>query len=458
LVSALASAGAVYQIHVALKEWGVQRTPRILLTLGFGLNPMIIYYAGNGMSDALYVFCLVATTRYLMRWIRQGDLRSLVYAAIALGVAYLDRNEAVGSAVLAGAVVFAITFSRTRGTQKSRFMLALTDGVIFLTPVVTTFAAWATASDVITGQPFAQFTSQYGNTAQIAAGNGHYTLMTRIAHDARSIEYLAPLIPVVLIVALVMAYRQRDARVFGPIAILGGSLAFDALGVITNSLEPWYRYFLTSVPLEVLLVGCIVATTRDTTHPNKIGSPGSVGRRVPWKTLAGALFVILMIAPSLPTSVIGIFAKNIQSSESQELGALLLAHPSLQDKQFKRHFSHIESIDAYLAAMHLPNGSIVVDTFGSCTPQIVTTVADPKIFVITNDRDFKEVLADPLTFHAHYLLDPPPTGTDANDALNVAYPDLYGTGAGFATRIHEFPSDGVCSPLRLFRVIRHPGV
>jgi hypothetical protein len=393
-----------------------------------------------------------------MRWIRQGDLRSLVYAAVALGVAYLDRNEAVGSAIVAAVVVFAITFSRARGTRKSRTMLALTDCVIFLLPVVTTFAAWATASDVITGQPFAQFTSQYGNTAQIAAGNGHYTLMARFAHDARSIEYLAPLIPVVLIAALVMAYRRRDARVFGPIAILGGSLAFDALGVVTNSLEPWYRYFLTSVPLDVLLIGCIVATTQGTIHPKKIETAPSVGGRVPWKSVTGALIVVLLIAPSLPASAMGIFSKNIQSAESQELGALVLAHPTLQDLEFKRHFAHIQSIDTYLARMHLPNGSVVVDTFGSCSPQIVTTVSNPKIFVITNDRDFKEVLADPLTFHAHYLLDPPPTGVDANDALNVAYPDLYGTGAGFATRVHTFPSDGVCTALRLFRVIRHPGV
>ena len=72
-------------------------------------------------------------------------------------------------------------------------------------------------------------------------------------------------------------------------------------------------------------------------------------------------------------------------------------------------------------------------------------------------RDFKQVLADPLTFGAHYLLeDPQPVGVDTLDALNVAYPSLYKDGAGFAgPRVHV-PSDGICSHYRLLRVVGHP--
>ncbi len=458
LVSAFASAGAVYQLHAALREWGVRRVPRLLLTVGFGLNPMIIYYAGNGMSDALYIFCLVATTRYLMRWIRKEDLRSLVYAATALGVAYLDRNEAVGSAILAGTVVLVVSFSRGAGAPRRRVMAALTDSALLLLPVVTTFTGWAVASYVITGQPFPQFTSQYGNSAQSAASGSHYDLTVRFLHDVRSIEYLAPLLPIVLFCAVTMSFRRRDARVFGPLAVLGGSLGFDALGVIANSLQPWYRYFLTTVPLDAFLIGCVVVGAPAAAQSLKTAQQHiATRRRVPMRTIAASLFVVLAVGPSLPGSVIGLFSKNIQSSESQELGALLLAHPTVQDRQYQHHYAYIQSVDRYIGGMHLPDGSIVVDTFGSCTPQIVTTVPNPKVFVITNDRDFKQVLADPLTFHAHYLLDPAPTGVDTSDAINVAYPSLFATGAGFATLAHTFRSDGICAIYRLYRVTGHPG-
>jgi hypothetical protein len=105
LVSASCMAGVVYQVRCAVFEWGVKRAPRLVLVAILGLNGMIVYYGGNGMSEGLYLFTLVASCRYLLRWLRDDDLASLVYSATALGVCYLARNEAVGAAMLAGVVV-----------------------------------------------------------------------------------------------------------------------------------------------------------------------------------------------------------------------------------------------------------------------------------------------------------------------------------------------------------------
>ena len=97
LVSVLAMAGAAFQIVASLREWGVSRIPRLFLTTCFVLNPMILLYAGNGMTEGLFVFTLVASTRYLLRWIRDGDLRSLAYSSIAMAFSYLVRYESVGA-------------------------------------------------------------------------------------------------------------------------------------------------------------------------------------------------------------------------------------------------------------------------------------------------------------------------------------------------------------------------
>ena len=102
LVSALSMAGAAFQICATLREWGVTRIPRLALTAFFSLNPMILYYAGNGMSEALYLFLLMTCTCDLLRWMRDGDLRSLAYSAVALGFCYLTRNEAALAAALGG--------------------------------------------------------------------------------------------------------------------------------------------------------------------------------------------------------------------------------------------------------------------------------------------------------------------------------------------------------------------
>ena len=68
LVSALAMSGAVYQMWATLHEWGLTPSARLVMTAFFALNPMVVYYGGNGMSEGLFLFTLLASTRYLLRW------------------------------------------------------------------------------------------------------------------------------------------------------------------------------------------------------------------------------------------------------------------------------------------------------------------------------------------------------------------------------------------------------
>src|ERR1700683_2079751 len=159
LVSALAMAGAAYQILAALREWGVTRVPRLVLTACFVVDPMIILYGGNGMSEALYLFTLVASARYLMRWIHRGDLRSLAYAAVMLALCYLARNEAA-AAIVAGAVtVAAVSYWRAEGQRGARLEAAIGDSFIFAVPGFVAAAGWAVGGHVGTGPRFTHFST-----------------------------------------------------------------------------------------------------------------------------------------------------------------------------------------------------------------------------------------------------------------------------------------------------------
>lgn len=470
LVSVLAGVGAVHQVHAALTEWQVRRGPRLVLTLVFAVNPMVVYYAGNGMSDMLYMFLLTLTTRYLLRWLHEGDLRSLVYSGSALGAAYLDRYEAIGAAGLAAAVVLVVSSLRSQGRARARIMAGSADTTIFLLPLIATFVSWAVMSYVITGQLFPGISSQYGTGAQTSEAV-HLTFGVRLAHDVHNLEYLAPLLPLVLVLAVVFSARRRDIGILAPLAVLGGSVLFDAVGLLVGFLEPWYRYFIVSVPLDVMLVGCILAQRRpvvasDPGLANDAFGSSSVGSRRLRRTrrtkalvanVVGIVAVVALLGVSAVSSGMGIFAGSVQSSESTELGALFLSHPTKNEKQWTHHYALIQSIDAYIGNMDLPDGSIVADTYGNCTPQIVTSVPNSKIFVIINDRDFERVLADPLTFDAHYLFVPDPGGVGAVDALNEQYPTLYKDGAGFAKLVHQFKTDGICATYRLYRVTGHNG-
>jgi hypothetical protein len=456
LVTVAFMTGAVHQVRAMLREWGVSRAPRLVLTALFALNPMIIYYAANGMSEALYVFTTAATARYLRRWLVDDRPKSLFYAALMLGLCYLAREEAVLVALVSGAVVLVVSARRAPSTR--RLMAGLTDAVVYLFPFMFAFVGWAFASLVITGSAFAQFSSQYGNAAQIQEYGSYYHLVpghyaARLAHEGRALEALAPLLPALLIVALVVAIRRRDYQVLAPVAILGGGLTFTLLGYLDNQVFPWFRFYILAVPLEVLLAGSLLASAHRW-RPAASATPARSGERHRLRSpaliaLAGAVAAVVVVGPSLYTTASAMDDPHVGIEEAAQLAAIF--HPSLY-RPPPSDGARLP-IMTYVDRLHLPDGDVITDDAFDCMATAITRSSNPKVFVITNDADFAKILADPLTWGAHYIVVPPPGGI--YNAVTSAYPNLYRDGSGFATLVKQFPTTDICPTLRLFKVVRH---
>jgi len=456
LVSASCMAGAVYQLRCTLAEWGVARMPRLVLVAIFALNAMIIYYGGDGMSEGLYLFTLIATSRYLLRWLRHDDLHSLVYAASALGLCYLARNEAVAPAVFAGALVFGVSYVRSSAVGFRRAWSGMADLVIFEIPFFFAFIGWAIVSYVITGSPFQQFTSVYGTASQLAvSGNVPVTLKGRILQDVHDVFYLAPAIPLIVIVALVLAWRRRDIGILAPITVVGGGLAFSLAAYVDNKIDHWFRYFITAVPLEVILVGSFFATVPAlvrlrTTTPAARPKGAWLGASI------AVLMSLLLLLPSSITTIMGMANPKVGFEEREHLGYIFSNHPTSSEASSSKSFPDVLKIANYFASKHLPNGQVIVDNFSGCIPNVILASPNPAVWVIPNDRSFQRTLADPLVFHAHYILDVDPIGNGRLTAPNISYPNLWSNGGGFAKVIHTFPAAGECPELRLFKVFGHP--
>ncbi len=459
IVTIVSMAGAVHQMRCALLEWGLRRPARLTLTLLFAFNPMLIFFAANGMSEALLVFALVATTRYLLRWVRAGDLRSLVYAAPALAFGYLARNETILAAVVSSAFVLWVSFKKESGDRRQRVMIALTDMVIYLAPFVVSIVGWLTISYVIVGDAFEQFTA---NSSQIhETGFKPGTLTNRLVHEFSAIEHLVPLLPLIIVTALVVAWRRHDSQVFAPLVVLGGALAFDLLAYAGGELFPWFRFYILSIPIAVLLLGYALAPApgppvrfeKDNTwgtRPQRTSSP-----RWGLRAFAAAAVGFVILAPSIPATAIGMLDTNVGVGEtSNYLGFIFHRNLTTEDRGAKDHHAKIMAIDAYIADLHLPNGSVIVDNTVQCIPDVIITSSNARVFVIPNDREFQRTLADPLTFHANYLL--APIGSGFPDFIDSAYPDLGATNNGVTKPIHTFSAGGLCPELKLYRVIGHP--
>ena len=228
--------------------------------------------------------------------------------------------------------------------------------------------------------------------------------------------------------------------------------------LLHNDIEPFYRYFIVTIPIELLLMGSIAASLSPS---NTVSTSRSAAERrwsargpVLRNTLA-VLLVLVLTLPSFVTTAGAMFNPNIGSEESQQLGFIFESHPSVGDRVFEKRFPTILRLSSYFASLDLPNGDIIVDNSTRCVPEIITTSSQPKLFVIPNDRDFQRTLSDPLTFHVHYILVPNPSQVPVN-APNITYPTLWKNGGGFAKSVRKIPGRGTCPELQLFKVTRHP--
>ncbi len=456
LVSSLAMAGAVYQMLSALREWGLSPTPRFVLTALFALNPMIIYYGANGMSEGLFLFTLLASTRYLLRWMRNGELRSLCYSGLALGFCYLTRNEGASAALLGGLAVGAISYSRSHGRRLSRIKTATSDLFLFGVPAFIAAVGWSVASFILTGQYFAQIQSIYGSSAQESLLT-HKTLNGRVIYEFHALGAFAPLLPILLIAAVAVAYRRRDPQILAPLAVLGGGLGFDMALYMNNGIQDYLRYWIVAFPLGVMLLGSLVAAVQTPRAPEVETPPGNRSTAAAVRSLGVLAALGLVLVVMIPTNVStgsAMFNPGIGVEESQQLAYIFKAHPTASDLLGPALYPQSLALGRYFENRHLPNGDVIVDNSVACLPVVIVTSSQPKLFVIPNDRDYQRILADPITFHSHYILEADPAEFP-HTAMNIQYPNLWRNGAGFTKMVHQFRSSAVCSEFRLFQVVRH---
>jgi hypothetical protein len=437
-------AGNVVVLHAILRDLRVRRTARLVLTVLFALQPMMLIYGANGMSEAIFLFFLLLATRRLARWLATTQTWDLVLAGVALGFAYLARNEAVMPSILAAAVVLIVTVVRADGALKPRARRGALNAFILAAPSAFAFLMWAAISWIIVGSPLEQFSSQYGNASQLAVG-GQGIANTRGGLDPQlfvllQIGALAPMLPLATAGALWTAWRRRDLRVLAPLAVTGGVVLFAVAAFLSGQTAGWLRYSIAVLPLCFLLAGCALAG-------------GDKPARLPWlRGAIAAVLAALVALPSVGTSIAAMTDSRVAHEEHELVGFLFDRNPSEGEYTSRNRYGAGRAVSGYLDAMRLPRGSVLMDTFTPCVPMIVLTSKHPKQFVITNDRDFRPVLADPLTFDASYILVPPRRDLGVLDEINRTYPALYESGAGIADKVHEFKQSGGCPAYRLFKL------
>ena len=458
IMSAVFMSAAAVQIFSTGSDRGLPRAYVVTITALFALNPMIIFYGSNGMSEAPFMFFLTWAVRRLILWMIDDDVHHLVVAgAIAMGLAYLTRYDAVGTVAAAGFLVGGTTYLRAR--RAPRWRRALLDLLLVSLPGFAAFAGWAATSWLITGDAFAQFTSQYGNAAILkqSGGAAATTFTGGLAFAGVCITLLAPtLLPVAAWAGVARRRSPYRGVLAVPVLMYGAVLAFQTYTFATGATFPFLRFYIVAVPFAATLA-MLAAPDGRIVEPKRRGrnSPPVAAVTVP-RSRVGYVMLAGLTAVALPVTAWGMRSPNYAPQE-YALGTVLNPDREsvLPQKSIERHiiatFATEREIAGYLDRLHLPDSSVITDTVYGFA--VVAASENPRVFVVPSDPDFVTLLNDPSAHGVKYLLSVPPSGRGASDALNQRYPTLYATGADVATLELEIPNDGDSQPdWRLYRV------
>jgi hypothetical protein len=193
---------------------------RIPVVLLYAANPMTVFYAGNGMSEAVYLALLAFSLYAAVSWYETTEPRFLFGGGFGFALLLLTRYGFILWAVL---LIFLIGFALLG--RKAHRVEVEGSIVAFAAPAVYALVLWCLFNALIVGDPFgwlATNANQGVNAAGISsAGNLGFLhvvgRLIRITADVFPLGFAA--VPAVLVVF----FKRRDAMGLwlGTLVILG---------------------------------------------------------------------------------------------------------------------------------------------------------------------------------------------------------------------------------------------
>ncbi len=411
IVSALTAGVAAFYFTRILHQFGVSRAYRSLWLLIYVLNPMILLYEANGMSDCMMVAMMLASLEGALRFAKTLSIRALISSAVWLAITFLTRYEAVPFAFFLGLGIL-IGLLRTR-TKVSKIA-----GVIIVLALPITYAGilWMLLNWVIMGNPFYFADSSYSNAAQMATGvyttpitvMAHRHLFTALKVVTYFGELFPPVLPALALTVILAVRRKFDIQA---LVLIGATVAVPLLQLellYKGSSAAWDRYFITYIPMGFVLIAYLYSLL-----------PQAM------KSWAGALAVLIFLVGDFQTwqalQTQGLGHGNRVLVQALQSGRLLSGTQTAQSRLVTLSTMAIAHHEANYINTH-PKMIVLLDTFQNYG--VVPWIQNHNQLVITNDTNFQSVLNNPRG-RVTAILDPPSSGLGNLTAINVRYPTMY---------------------------------
>lgn len=342
----------------------------LLITLLFGLNPLIILYSALGTSEMIFLICILFSSFFLIRYYYSHDQLNLLLAGFAISLSFWSRYEAI-PAFIGSMIVLFLNSKVLKGTYGRLESTLLQFGLPFLYSILL----WIFVNWLIMKDPFYFLSSPYSNAAYTSIfrsgigvlENSYFSAFNSISYVVNRALFLAPVIW--LLPVLGIPVKQTSPRLknlllltfltFPFIAIL----LFHSYQLFKGESFGWLRFFIYAIPL-----GTFFAFYLARRH-----------------VITGVLAIALMTV-GIYTSWYAMNDGRIGSEENTFTRKLTNPEITLD---FSRTFLDQKQVASF---MDTQQGLILIDSgegFG-----IPMFSKHPDRFVITSDTDYKEIVKD----------------------------------------------------------------
>ncbi len=360
---------------------------RYAILLLYYLNPMILLYSINGMTEIIYLALMLGVFYHFYRWLQTGSNRQVLASGLLLALAAWVRYEAW----FFTAVFIPITLLAAKTCLK--YDREKIEGIflLYFLPVFYMIGLWFAWNWMIMGNPL-YFLSGPGSAHSQASLLAPQMNEMTILYKSALIFPFALLLGALLTLKLLRAKNSRES--FPHIValfFLGYTVVFNLITLYNHSSFEWLRHFLPIIPFS--FAGLISLK-----H---------------WK---GAVVPGVLILLVLSNAVSGYAVKNVELVE-HDIGQVQYKYPEAA-------IDYIKDNGLHSILMHSFNWFIMLKT-------------DPKLFVDDYDgKDFEEALRQPYG-NCSYIL------VTAHDILHIdkilrTYPSLGATGRPEVTLLRDF--------------------
>ena len=436
IVSALLMATMVSAMRRWLEECGLRRLGRVSIAVLLALHPFVLLFASNGMSEASMLCFLVIAANRLSRWWERETPLDLIACGLALAMAYLSRYEVGLAILLVGVTVFAEGARRASGDLRARARRGLVCAAAVSFIPLSAATVWALWSWTTIGEPFAQFTSQYGNSAIVAGSKVTSGLDRLVLFLTQALIFGG--IVAVLIAASLWFGTRGFARIVAVVVVMLSPLAFNLAAAYSGTTFGFARFMIALIPAGVMLMGPLLVGLRDDIGRRRVAVWAGSG-------LVVAAFAVVAVM-GLPVIWHGHYGTG---DEAIQMTAIPGPYRNVRPIRGETHVESMRKIAADIDAMGLPDGAVLSDDFTSYL--IVASSNHRTQFITTPDRDFERVLSAPRIFGVKYLL--VPDGDNSNyDAVRDVWPGVFDGSNPIGKPVKEWGTDA--NPARHYRLVK----